>query len=175
LTFAGLKVPPGVVTMKAGEEVELDEISTHRNLVLELRYFCGSYLDYNVMAYDASGTHLWNSTYSNPEIKNKEGQKCCVHCRDICGNPSPTEPALRTLHVDLDSIDENVLSLMITSQIFSGVRPTAVSIAMREAHNGGCKNLEGNHQPLECKGKLLLAQDISEPLKQGGTTVYDCL
>jgi len=79
------------------------------------------------------------------------------------------------LHIDLDSIDENVLSLMITSQIFSGVRPTAVSIAIREAHNGGCKNLVGNHEPLECKGKLLLAQDISEPLKAGGTTVYACL
>merc|ERR1719199_1797226 len=65
LTLAGLEVPKGTVTMKPGEEVELDEISTHRCLCLELRYFCSSYLDYNIMAYDNSGSHLWNSTYSN--------------------------------------------------------------------------------------------------------------
>jgi hypothetical protein len=129
------------------------------------------------MAYDASGKHLWNSTYSNAEIRNKDNKPCCVHCRDICGNPSPTEPALRTLHVDLDNLDENVLSLLITSQMFSGVKPTGVSIAVRECRNGGCMSSEvfGNHQPHDCKGRLLLAQDISEPLKEGGTTVYACL
>merc|ERR1719443_2657378 len=175
LTYAGLKVPPGVITMSPGQEVELDEISTQRILCLELRYFCGSYIDYNIMAYDAGGNHLWNSTYANAEIKNKDGAKCCIHCRDICANPSPTEPALRTLHVDLEALDDNVLSLMITSQIFSGVRPEAVSIAIREADHVKMKDLVGNHQPLECKGRLLLAQDISAPLKQGGTTVYACL
>jgi len=170
-----LKVTPDMVTVMPGQEVELDEISTHRCLCLELRYFCGSYIDYNIMAYDTSGSHLWNSTYSNTEIKNLQGVNCCVHCRDICSNPSSTEPALRTLHVDLDSLDDNVLALMITSQIFSGVRPSAVSIAMRECHNGGAKDLRGDHQPHNCKGKLLLAQDISAPLKEGGTTVYACL
>merc|ERR1712178_536749 len=125
------EVPPGTITMQPGQEVELDEISTQRVLCFELRYFCNSYLDYNIMAYDAAGNHLWNSTYSNTEVKNKDGVKCCIHCRDIAGNPSPKEPALRTLHVDLDALDDNVLSLMITSQIFSGSRPSAVSIAVR--------------------------------------------
>jgi hypothetical protein len=175
LAMAGLKVTKDCVTMTPGQEVELDEISTHRMLCLELRYFCGSYIDYNVMAYDASGSHLWNSTYSNPEVKNKAGEKCCVHCRDICSNPSPTEPAVRTLHIDLDALDENILALMITSQIFSGVRPEAVSVALRECHNGGCKVLHGNHNTFDFSGRLLLAADISEPLKAGGTTVYACL
>jgi len=173
--MAGLKVPKNVANVQPGHQVELDEISTHRQLCLELRYFCGSYIDYNVMAYDAGGKHLWNSTYSNTMIKNQAGQNCCVHCRDICGNPSPTEPALRTCHVDLDALDENVLSLMITSQIFSGTRPSAVSVALRECHCGGCKDLQGDHQPHDCTGRLLLAADISAPLKQGGTTVYACL
>merc|ERR1712178_346851 len=53
LTFAGLEVPPGTITMQPGQEVELDEISTQRILCFELRYFCNSYLDYNIMAYDA--------------------------------------------------------------------------------------------------------------------------
>jgi len=64
---------------------------------------------------------------------------------------------------------------MITSQLYSGVKPTAVSVALRECHNGGCKDLQGNHQPHDCKGKLLLAADISEPLKKGGTVVYACM
>lgn len=100
---------------------------------------------------------------------------CAVHCRDICGNPSPTEPALRTLHIDLDAFDDNILALMITSQLFSGVKPEAISVALRECQCGGAKDLHGNHEPHDCKGRLLLGQDISPALKEGGTVVYACL
>jgi hypothetical protein len=173
--LAGIPDDDKLLTTNPGQEVELDEITTHRNLNLELRYFCSSYLDYNVQAYDNAGSNLWDSTYSRPSIQNAQQKNCVVHCRDIAGNPSPTTPALRTLHLDLDALDENVFALMITSQIFSGSLPTAVSVALRECHNGGACSLDGNHEPHDCKGKLLLAQDISEPLKKGGTTVYACI
>mmetsp|Transcript_56622 Transcript_56622/g.98632 ORF Transcript_56622/g.98632 Transcript_56622/m.98632 type:complete len:872 (-) Transcript_56622:10-2625(-) len=175
LSFAGLEVDDSVVQVSPGTEVELDEITTHRNLNLELRYFCSSYLDYNIMAYDASGRHVWNSTYSEPVTKNEEGKVCLVHCRDIAGNPDPKTPALRTLHIDLDSLDEKVFAMMITSQLWSGMRPAAVSVALREEHNGSAATRQPGHEPNDNKGKVLLAQDISEPLKKGGTVVYACL
>lgn len=175
LAFAGLEVDESIVQVGPGKEVELDEITTHRYLNLELRYFCPSYLDYNIMAYDASGSSLWNSTYSSASTTNSAGKQCCVHCRDIAGNPDTKTPALRTLHIDLDLLDDQVFAMMITSQLWSGMRPTAVSVALRECHNGCIADLSPGHQPIDDKGKVLLAQDISEPLKKGGTVVYACL
>lgn len=175
-TIVGLEhLKDEVIVTRPGQECELDEITTWRDLNLELRYFCSSYIDYNVMAYDGTGSHLWNSTFSNTEIKGKDGNPCVVHCRDICSNPSPTEPALRTLHLDLDNIPDEVLAMMITSQTYTYSRPEGVSIALRECHNGGARSLRGNHQPHDCNGKVLLAADIGEPMKKGGTTVYACI
>jgi len=165
----------GAVYTKPGKEIELDEITTHRNLNLELRYFAQSYIDYNVQAYDWAGQHVWNSTYSNVEIRNADGVLCVVHCRDIAGNPSPTEPALRTLHIDLDTLDPKVFAMMVTSQIYAGIRPEDVAIALRECHAGGASKLQGNHEPHDCEGPCILAQDIGGGLKGGGTVVYGCL
>jgi len=65
--------------------------------------------------------------------------------------------------------------MMITSQCYSGLEPTSVSIAVRECQVGGAGPLHGNHQPHDCKGKLLLCADITEPLQRGGTAIYACL
>merc|ERR1719262_194919 len=173
--IAGIEYNPNIKTVRTGEECELDEISTHKKLNLELRYFCTSYLDYNIQGYNAAGEHLFNSTYSNVEIKNKKQENCLVHCRDVAGNPSPTEPALRQLHIDFDGVNEDVFAMMITSQLYSGCKPTAVSVSLTENHTGGAKSLSGNHAPIDDKGPMLLAQDISEPLKKGGTCVYACI
>eukprot|EP00746_Dinoflagellata_sp_MGD_P166149 gnl/MRDRNA2_/MRDRNA2_95857_c0_seq1.p1 gnl/MRDRNA2_/MRDRNA2_95857_c0~~gnl/MRDRNA2_/MRDRNA2_95857_c0_seq1.p1 ORF type:complete len:591 (-),score=141.61 gnl/MRDRNA2_/MRDRNA2_95857_c0_seq1:66-1838(-) len=173
--IAGVEYNAAIKQIGVGEECELDEISTHKRLNLELRYFCTSYLDYNIQAYNAAGEHLFNSTYSNVEIKNSKGENCVVHCRDVAGNPSPTVPALRQLHIDFDGLDEQVFALMITSQLYSGCKPTAVSVSLTENHTGGAKSLAGNHEPIDDKGKMILAQDISEPLKKGGTCVYACI
>eukprot|EP00972_Heterocapsa_arctica_P066392 9796791-Heterocapsa_arctica.AAC.1 len=65
--------------------------------------------------------------------------------------------------------------MMITSQNYHGGQVKACSIALRECHSGGAASLSGNHQPHDCKGKVILAQDIGGPLKRGGTSVYACL
>mmetsp|Transcript_32419 Transcript_32419/g.74092 ORF Transcript_32419/g.74092 Transcript_32419/m.74092 type:complete len:1006 (-) Transcript_32419:233-3250(-) len=163
------------VYTKPGVELELDEVTTHRNLNLELRYFAQSYIDYNVQAYDWAGSTIWNSTYSRVEIKNSAGVNCVVHCRDICANPAPDVPALRTCHIDLDGLDPSVFAMMITSQNFSGTRPEDVAIALRECHAGGASKLQGNHEPHDCDGRCILAQDTGKGLKEGGTVVYGCL
>jgi len=64
---------------------------------------------------------------------------------------------------------------MFTSQLFSGCLPTAVSVAIRECHNGGAARLVGDHEVHDCNGKVLVATDITETLKQGGTCVYCCM
>jgi len=173
--LAGLQCEPCTITTQPGQEVELDEITTHRRVNLELRYFCSSYVDYNLQAYDASGNSLWNATYSNAQIKNASDTNCVVHCRDIGSNPDAKTPALRTLHLDLDALNPDVFALMVTSQNYCGQQIRSCSIALRECHNGGAASLLGNHTPHDCKGKVILAQDIGEPLKRGGTTVYACL
>merc|ERR1719230_2195918 len=85
LWMSGIPFDPKLITTTPGQEVDLDEISTRKQLVLELRYFCSSYLDYNVHAFDMAGQSMWASTYSNAQVKNKAGRNIAVHCRDISG------------------------------------------------------------------------------------------
>jgi len=176
---AALGVPPGeaVARTRPGQELELDELSTHQNLCLELRYLSKGPLDYNVLAYSIGGRHLWSATaQSKPVIENKAGTKCVVHCRDIGASPSKTKPALRQVHLDIDALDEQVFALMLTSQSPSETRPTAASLVLRECHSGGATSLAGGHEPIDYGGsKMVLCQDISEPLRLGGTVVYACV
>eukprot|EP01006_Ploeotia_vitrea_P051696 TRINITY_DN67589_c4_g1_i2.p1 TRINITY_DN67589_c4_g1~~TRINITY_DN67589_c4_g1_i2.p1 ORF type:complete len:922 (-),score=126.39 TRINITY_DN67589_c4_g1_i2:89-2854(-) len=177
-------VPKGtpVIDVTPGMEVTLNEITTHQRLNLELNYFAASYIDYNLMAYDKDGKSLWNSTFSNMTVKNKNGENVAIHCRDICGNPSSTKPATRTLHLDMSALEDNVFAMLVTAQNYSGTKPKSAAVTLRECHcsDDEFKGLHGGHNPdsHDCKAKILLGCDLTAQLntgERGGTAIYGVL
>eukprot|EP01012_Entosiphon_sulcatum_P032108 TRINITY_DN40863_c0_g1_i1.p1 TRINITY_DN40863_c0_g1~~TRINITY_DN40863_c0_g1_i1.p1 ORF type:complete len:921 (+),score=127.33 TRINITY_DN40863_c0_g1_i1:97-2763(+) len=170
-----------VLNIGPGMQVTFSSITSHNKLCLELRYMCSTFIDYNLHAYNKEGKLLWQSTWcdcwAGAEKRNEAGQLLACHCRDICANPSPDEPALRTLHVDLDAMQDEVFSLIISSQNYSGVCPDSVSVAVRECHHPDFNDLKGGHQPEnhDCNGKVLIACSLTTVLRRGGTAAYGCL
>lgn len=166
-----------VPAVPAGGQVPLEQILGSPLLNIELLYAARTFIDYNLHAYSREGKLLWSSTWCDTcpgrEKRNAKGV-FAVHCRDICSGTHEA-PALRTLHVDLSNMDEEVFAICISSQCYCGTPPQAASVCIREipeAQRARFNQLVGGHQPQEdFRGEPKLGASLTAALKAGANGV----